>query len=141
MLFRSAASSERRSVDVSEAFLRRPLLLDRRNAAYVLLVNASWWWLPLIAVQLLFSAMLRSIGYLFAKLPGYAADEIAAVGLLFIKPTLIFDARKQRRKVRLLSSRIIAEFIPPRGNQISLAFDRARAAIARYFDLRSAQTG
>ena len=136
-----AASSERRSVDVSEAFLRRPLLLDRRNAAYVLLVNASWWWLPLIAVQLLFSAMLRSIGYLFAKLPGYAADEIGAVGLLFIKPTLIFDARKQRRKVRLLSSRIIAEFIPPRGNQISLAFDRARAAIARYFDRRSAQTG
>ena len=136
-----AASSERRSVDVSEAFLRRPLLLDRRNAAYVLLVNASWWWLPLIAVQLLFSAMLRSIGYLFAKLPGYAADEIGAVGLLFIKPTLIFDARKKRRKVRLLSSRIIAEFIPPRGNQISLAIDRARAAIARYFDRRSAQTG
>lgn len=136
-----AASSERRSVDVSEAFLRRPLLLDRRNAAYVLLVNASWWWLPLITVQLLFSAVVRSIGYLFAKLPGYAADEIGAVGLLFIKPTLIFDARKQRRKVRLLSSRIIADFIPPRGNQISLAVDRARAAIARYFDRRSAQTG
>ena len=136
-----AASSERRSVDVSEAFLRRPLLLDRRNAAYVLLANASWWWLPLITVQLLFSAVARSIGYLVAKLPGYAADEVAAVGLLFIKPTLIFDARKKRRKVRLLSSRIIAEFIPPRGSQISLALDRARAAISRYFDRRSAQTG
>ena len=36
-----ASASERRRVDVSEAFLHRPLLLDRRNAAYVLLVNSS----------------------------------------------------------------------------------------------------
>lgn len=136
-----AAASERRSVDVSEAFLRRPLLLDRRNAAYVLLANASWWWIPFITIQVLFSSIVRAIGYLIAKLPGYAADEIAAVGLLFIKPTKIFDARKQRRKTRLLSSRIIAEYIPPRGSQISLAFERARAAVARYFDRRSAQTG
>lgn len=136
-----ASASERRTVDVSEAFLGRPLLLDRRNAAYVLLANASWWWLPLIALQILFSAVMRSLGYLFAKLPGYAADEIAAVGLLFIKPTLIFDARKQRRKTRLLSSRIIAEYIPPRGSQLTLSMERARAAVARYFDRRSAQTG
>ncbi len=32
-----AASNERRAVDVNGAFLHRPLLLDRRNAAYVLL--------------------------------------------------------------------------------------------------------
>ncbi|MBU6242946.1 MAG: glycosyltransferase family 2 protein, partial [Acidobacteria bacterium] len=38
-----AAASERRSVDVSEAFLHRPLLLDRRNAAYVILANSSNW--------------------------------------------------------------------------------------------------
>ena len=36
-----AAASERRSVDVEGAFLHRPLLLDRRNSAYVLLANSS----------------------------------------------------------------------------------------------------
>ena len=41
-----ASANERRTVDVAEAFLHRPLLLDRRNAAYVLLVNSSWWRLP-----------------------------------------------------------------------------------------------
>ena len=46
-----AAASERRSVDVDEAFLHRPLLLDRRNAAYVLLTNSTWWMLPLAAVS------------------------------------------------------------------------------------------
>ena len=36
-----ASSSERRSVDVKDAILHRPLLLDRRNAAFVLLANVS----------------------------------------------------------------------------------------------------
>ncbi len=36
-----AAASERRSVDVRDAILHRPLLLDRRNAAFVLLANSS----------------------------------------------------------------------------------------------------
>jgi GT2 family glycosyltransferase len=76
-----AAASERRSVDVRDAILHRPLLLDRRNAAFVLLANSSWWILPWVAIQLLFTSIGRSIIYLLAKLPGYAADEIAAVGL------------------------------------------------------------
>ena len=38
-----ASASERRSVDVEEAFLHRPRILDRKNAAYVLFANASWW--------------------------------------------------------------------------------------------------
>ena len=71
-----AAASELRSVDVEEAFLHRPRLLDRKNAAYVLLANASWWLLPWITLQIVGSAAIRAIGYLIAKLPGYAADEI-----------------------------------------------------------------
>ena len=80
-----ASSSERRSIDVRDAILHRPLLLDRRNAAFVLLANSSWWILPWVAVQLLFTSIGRSIIYLLAKLPGYAADEIAAIGLLIFK--------------------------------------------------------
>ena len=128
-----AAASERRSVDVEEAFLHRPRLLDRKNAAYVLLANASWWLLPWIAIQIVGSAAIRAVGYLIAKLPGYAADEIAAVGLLIIKPQDLLKARKLRKAKRLLSPRIIREFIPPPGSQIRLAAEQANYAFRKFF--------
>ncbi len=116
-----ASANERRAVEVDGAFLHRPLLLDRRNAAYVLLANSSWWILPWLVIQLLGTAIARAIGYLIAKLPGYAADEILAVGSLIVRPGLIIAARKVRKKQRFVSARVIAEFIPPRWSQIRLA--------------------
>jgi len=126
-----AASNERRRIDVSDAFLHRPLLLDRRHAAYVLMANTSWWLLPLIAIQLLSASLFRAIGYLLAKLPGYALDEIAAVALVILQPQDIFRARAKRRKNRLVSSRVISRFVPPRGSQLQLAIERSGAAISR----------
>ena len=116
-----ASATERRVVEVDGAFLHRPLLLDRRNAAYVLLANSSWWILPWVVIQLFGSAVARSIGYLLAKLPGYASDEILAVGAVIVKPGSIIAARKVRKKQRFVSARVIAEFIPPRWSQIRLA--------------------
>jgi GT2 family glycosyltransferase len=119
-----ASANERRTVDVAEAFLHRPLLLDRRNAAYVLLSNSSWWRLPLLTVQLLTGSILRAIGFLFAKLPGYASDEILAVGTLFIHPGELFEARKVRRSQRLVPASIALKFIPSRWSQIRLSLSR-----------------
>ena len=118
-----AAANERRAVDVSEAFLHRPLLLDRRNAAYVLLANSSWWMLPWIAVQLIFSSALRAVVNLLAKLPGYAADELAAVVLLLIKPADLIQARRERKNHRMLSARVVGRFIPPRSQQFRATFE------------------
>ena len=120
-----ASASERRAVDVHGAFLHRPRLLDRRNAAYVLLANSSWWMLPFLSLQILSGAALRSVGYLFAKLPGYASDEILGIGSLLFRPNELIAARKFRKKHRLVSPRVIANFIPPRSTQI-----RANAARA-----------
>jgi hypothetical protein len=116
-----ASATERRIVEVDGAFLHRPLLLDRRNAAYVLLANSSWWILPWIALQLFGTAVARAIGYLLAKLPGYAADEILAVGAVIVRPGSIIAARKLRKKQRFVSARVVAEFIPPRWSQVRLA--------------------
>ena len=124
-----ASATERRVVEVDGAFLHRPLLLDRRNAAYVLLANSSWWILPWLLIQILGSAIARAIGYLIAKLPGYAADEILAVGALIIRPGALISARKIRRKQRFVSARVIAEFIPPRWSQIRLASEGVIEAI------------
>jgi len=126
-----AASNERRSVDVKGAFFHRPLLLDRRHAAYVVLANASWWLIPFLALQLLGASIFRAIGYLLAKLPGYALDEITAVALLILQPQDVARARRNRRENRLVSSRVIARFVPPRGSQLQLAFERASSAISR----------
>ena len=124
-----AASSERRSIDVKSSFFGRPLILDRRNAAYVMLANSSWWQLPWLAIQLFTSAVIRAAGYLLAKLPGYASDEILAVGFLIIRPGLIFRARKLRRQQRLISPRVVTTFIPPRWSQVRLGLLRLTETI------------
>lgn len=126
-----ASASERRAVDVSEAFLHRPLLLDRRNAAYVLLANSSAWTLPWISIQLIISAGVRAIYNLLAKLPGYAADELAAVVLLLIKPADLLQARRERKSHRMLSPRVITRFIPPRSTQFRATRERIAARFLR----------
>jgi GT2 family glycosyltransferase len=126
-----AAASERREIDVTDAFLHRPLLLDRRHAAYVLLANSTFWILPFIALQLLSSALLRAIGFLLAKLPGYALDELAAVALVIFQPQDLIKARRARKATRLVSSRTVARFIPPRGEQLALTIEKSRDAIVR----------
>jgi hypothetical protein len=77
--------------------------------------------LPWLVVQILGTAIARAVGYLLAKLPGYAGDEILAVGSLLVRPGLIIAARKVRKKQRFVSARVIAEFIPPRWSQVRLA--------------------
>jgi hypothetical protein len=128
-----AAATERRGIDIAGAPLHRPLLLDRRNAAYVLLANSSWWKLPLLAIQLLSGALIRSIAFLFAKLPGYASDEILAIASLLIHPGELLAARKSRRNQRLVSSGVVARFIPSRWDQlrtgVSRVFERIRERI------------
>ena len=124
-----AAASERRTVDVKGALLHRPLLLDRRNAAYVLLANASIWALPMLSLQLLAGAIFRSVGYLFAKLPGYASDELLAILTLIIHPTEILAARKARKKSRFISSAAVKPFIPSRFQQIRSSLARAIDAL------------
>ena len=118
-----AAASERRAIDVDEAFLHRALLLDRRNAAYVLLTNSTWWMLPLVTFQVIGSALVRAIGYLFAKLPGYASDELLALLRLFTRPDLVRAGRKWRKADRLVSPRVVTQFMPSRIVQIRTAID------------------
>ena len=130
-----ASANERRVVDVEEAFLHRPHLLDRRNAAFVLLANVSWWLIPWVAIQLVGTSAIRAIGYLLAKLPGYALDEIAAVGLVIIKPNDLRLARKIRKPKRLLSPRNIRPLIPRPGTQIRQAWERSVRAISRRYGL------
>ena len=129
-----AAATERREVDVEGAPLHRPHLLDRRHAAYVLLVNAPQWILPWVSIRLLFTAILRASGYLLAKLPGYALDEIAAIALNFSRIDILRKARKRRKITRLLPSRVVRPFLAPWRDQIILPLENLRDLVLRRTD-------
>ena len=129
LLHAEAAATERREIDVEGATLQRPHLLDRRHANYVLLANSSRWRLPQVLARLVVSTLVRSIGYLFAKLPGYAGDEIAALALFLARPDLIRTARKERAKSRLLPASAVSSYLAPDGSQIRLAFESLRELV------------
>ncbi len=129
LLHAEAAATERREIDVEGATLQRPHLLDRRHANYVLLANSARWRLPQVLARLIVSTLVRSIGYLFAKLPGYAGDEIAALALFLARPDLIRSARKVRAQSRLLPASAVSTYLAPDGSQIRLAFESLRELV------------
>jgi GT2 family glycosyltransferase len=126
-----AAATERRRIDVDGAIFRRPHLLDRRNANYVLLVNGSRFRFIQALLRLTVSTALRTLGYFLAKLPGYAADETAALVLVLTRFDLIRSARKSRRKLRLLPASSVNRFFAPNREQIRSSFDAFRALVVR----------
>jgi len=75
----------------------------------------------------------EAILYLLAKLPGYAADEIAAVGLLIFKPADLIKSRRYRKSSRVLTARVITPFIPSRGVQIRSIVERISSSLVNAF--------
>lgn len=130
-LHAEAAATERREIDVDGAVFHRPHLLDRRNANYVLLVNCSRLRFIPMLLRLALSTALRTVGYMFAKLPGYAADETAALVLVLTRLDLIRSARKARKKTRLLPASSVNRFLAPNRELIRSSFDAFRALIIR----------
>lgn len=126
-----AAATERRSIDVAGGSFHRPHLLDRRHAAFVLLANLPLWTLPWITLRIFASSSIRAMGYLLAKLPGYALDEIVAVALLFTRLDRLRSARRARRKKRLLPARVIRPLLAPWSDQIKLGALRVRDLLLR----------
>ena len=126
-----AAATERRAIDVAGGTFHRPHLVDRRHAAFVLLANLPLWTLPWITLRVFTSSVIRAVGYLLAKLPGYALDELGAIALLFTRLDRLRSARNARRKMRLLPARVIRPLLAPWSEQIRLGFLRFRDLLLR----------
>ena len=126
-----AAATERRTIDVASGTFHRPHLLDRRHAAFVLLANLPLWTLPWITLRIFASSIIRALGYLLVKLPGYALDELGAVALLFTRLDRLRVARRARRKKRLLPARVIRPLLAPWSEQIKLGALRVRDLLLR----------
>ncbi|MGQ0632838.1 MAG: glycosyltransferase [Sporichthyaceae bacterium] len=122
-----ASAASRRVVHIGTG---RVHLLDRAGALRVLLAN-----LPTLAVvmavpRLLLGCLARAVGYLLAKLPGYAADELRAAGAVLIRPRAVRRMRAARRVDHHVDPRSLRRLFPRPGHQISQGLDALRGVAA-----------
>jgi GT2 family glycosyltransferase len=121
-----AAAHGRRRLGASRA---RVHLVDRRNALYVMLVNApARRWL-LILLRLLLAAVARAVAFLVGKQPALAFEEIGAVLAVGLRPDRILRARLQRSRIRKVPDEKLRELFPPAGQQLRQAGESFLAVI------------
>jgi GT2 family glycosyltransferase len=97
--------------------------LDRAHALYVLLVNMRLARVPLALVRLGLGTLARSFGYLVAKLPEYAVDEVLALGSVVGRFPRLIRARFARHRRRAVKAKELRTLFPPRGSQLRHIID------------------
>lgn len=80
-----------------DATWRRPHRADRRSALYTLLFNVEAARLPWTVLRLLGGSLLRAAGFLLAKSPRLAGDEVVALFAVLGHPGRLRTGRRQRR--------------------------------------------
>ena len=73
---------------------------DRRAALHVLLANLPAAALPLAVVRLTLGSLARAAGFLLAKLPERAANEVLALLAVLLRPDRLWQARRARWRTR-----------------------------------------
>ncbi|HET7407310.1 MAG TPA: glycosyltransferase [Mycobacteriales bacterium] len=84
---------------------------DRRAAFYTLLVNLPAAALLLAGPRLLIAGLARTIGFLLARRPAYAVDELAALAAVLGRPGRLRAARARRASTAKVSHRDIRHLL------------------------------
>ncbi len=94
---------------------RRPGRTDRWLGMVVVAGHAPTWRLPLVWLRLVWSCLLRSIGYVLGKAPGRARDEMAALGAFLAHPGRIRAYRKRLRALQVAAGApaVVKSLRPP----------------------------
>lgn len=121
-----ASAQSRREVDIGSG---RVHLLDRAGAMRLLLANLPSRRFVFAVPRLLLGGLLRAIGYLVAKFPRHAADEVLAIGSVLLQPRAIVAMRRARRADHRVAPESLRRLFPAFGHQFALARD-ALAAVA-----------
>jgi GT2 family glycosyltransferase len=90
-----ASARERRRMHAASG---GPHRTDKAGAAYTLLVNTRGRDLPWTVLRLLLGTVLRTLGYLLAKVPGQAVDEILGLAAVALTPHRIIAGRRRRAR-------------------------------------------
>ncbi|HVE23862.1 MAG TPA: glycosyltransferase family 2 protein [Sporichthya sp.] len=121
-----ASTQQRREVHIASG---RVHFLDRAGAMRTLLANLSTRRFVLTVPRLFLGGLLRAIGYLVAKIPRHAADELRAIGSVLLTPGEVLAMRRARRADHRVSPDSLRRLFPAFGHQFALARD-ALAAVA-----------
>ncbi|MGQ0626466.1 MAG: glycosyltransferase [Sporichthyaceae bacterium] len=122
-----ASAAARRQVHAGGGRLH---LLDRAGALRVLLANLPTAAVVLAVPRLLLGCVARAGGYLLAKLPGYAGDELRAAAAVLIRPRAVRRMRAARRADHRVDPRSLRRLFPRPGHQISQGLDALRGVAA-----------
>ncbi|MEZ0070624.1 GT2 family glycosyltransferase [Streptacidiphilus sp. MAP12-20] len=93
-----AASRERRPIDCARP--DRPHRIDKAGAVYTLLANSRALLLPYLLLRITLSTLLRALGYLLAKTPGLALDEVGGLSHVLLRFGSLLAGRARRRRTR-----------------------------------------
>ncbi|WP_243638821.1 glycosyltransferase [Streptacidiphilus pinicola] len=93
-----AASRERRPIDCARP--GRPHRVDKAGGVYTLLANSGAAKLPYLLLRIHISTVLRALGYLLAKTPHLALDEIGGLGHVMLRFGSLLTGRTRRGRGR-----------------------------------------
>ncbi|HEU5331230.1 MAG TPA: glycosyltransferase [Actinocrinis sp.] len=115
-----AAARERRRINAGP---NRAHLLDRSHALYTVAVNRGTRFWPALWFRLILGSFFRTLGFVIAKSPGIASDELFALLTFAARPDRIVRGRAARRRMRTIDPAEIEQFMPPRGALARNAID------------------
>ena len=110
-----AAARGRRTLD---AVVNRPHLVDRAHGLYSAFCHTPGWRLPLTTIRHIVGTVLRAIGFLLAKSPRDARDDLVALGLVLLRPDRVLTGRSRVRRTRKLPPREVRAFLAPPGHAL-----------------------
>ncbi len=116
---------------------RRPGKVDRLLGMLVVAGHASSRMLPLIWLRLIWSCVVRAVGYLVGKVPGRALDEMLALGSFVAHPRQLRDLRSRTATIEPApgTSEVVESLRPPWWSGLQSGVDALTGAASQRYRL------
>jgi GT2 family glycosyltransferase len=114
---------------------RRPGQVDRLLGMLVVAGHAPSKRLPLVWLRLIWSCLLRAVGYLIGKVPGRALDEMRALGAFVAHPGRLRQLRKRAAAIEPAAgaSEVVEELRPPWWSGLRVGVDALTGAASERY--------
>lgn len=86
---------------------------EREAALHTLLANVSARRLPFQLLRLVVGSVLRMLGFLLARLPGHAGDELVALVNVLLRPGVLIRARRARARLGTADPERLKKLLAP----------------------------
>ncbi|MFF3557859.1 glycosyltransferase family 2 protein [Streptomyces tsukubensis] len=132
-----AATRQRRTVDCAGRSTASPHRVAKAGAVHTLLTNTHAAGLPLVLLRIAVGTLVRTLAYLVGKAPRHAADEVAGLLSVLLRPARVVSGRTARRRARAAAAGAVVEapelrpLFPPAGATVKAGFERVMGRLSR----------